>query len=432
MEFEVLKRSHVKRNIIIGVVAVLIISAIILNFTSAKYRVSDSIPLIHSEINYTLPDLNIIGLYVNGEEVQELDSTKNYVLDTSKSTCTYKDGSTIDNLTISYDSNTKGLSITPYTTKGTKCTLYFDVKLCPEGASACNTILAGRTVQTRSLPFTTTTIVEGTNGKGDIYQTTDWKGTTYYFAGNPSNNWVRFGRYWWRIIRINGDGSIRMIYQGTSANATGTNTQIQTSVFNSSYRRSEYVGLKYTEDSQHGTNTKSTILTELDDWYTNTSGLTASQYSQYIDTNVGFCSDREMASVYSWSSDPSSTIYYVAYGRLTQSNNVRPSLDCSNSSDILKIPVGLITADEVVFAGGVYGTANQSYYLYNGEYYWTMSPSYFNVIGSALVFLVISNGNFGRDYAYSTNGVRPVINLDKNVTIFSGNGTISNPYVVGA
>ena len=424
MEIETLKHSHVKRNILIGVIAVLIISAIVLNFTSAKYRSVATTPLIHSEINYTLPDLNIIGLYVNGEEVQELDSTKNYVLDTSKSICTYKDGSTIDNLIISYDSNTKGLSITPYTTKGTKCTLYFDEQIL-----AKDVILAGRTVETRNLPFTTTTIVEGTNGKGDIYQTTDWKGTTYYFAGNPSNNWVQFGGYYWRIIRINGDGSIRMIYQGTSANTTGTNTQIQESEFNSSYERSEYVGLKYTQNSQHGTNTKSTILTELDDWYTNTSGLTASQYSQYIDTNVGFCSDREMASGYSWSSEPSSTIYYAAYGRLEQSSNVRPSLDCSNSSDILKIPVGLITADEVVYGGLAFNATTTNNYLYTGQYYWTMSPYYF--YGSdAYVFRVYSTGflaGYGR--VFSTFGVRPVINLKANVTI-TGEGTSSNPYKV--
>ena len=406
MEFEVLKKSHVKRNILIGIIAVLIISAIILNFTRAKYRSVATTPLIHSEINYTLPDLNIIGLYVNGEEVQELDSTKNYVLDTSKSICTYKDGSTIDNLIISYDSNTKGLSITPYTTKGTKC--------------------AGRTVQTRSLPFTDTTIVEGTNGKGDIYQTTDWKGTTYYFAGNPSNNWVQFGGYYWRIIRINGDGSIRMIYQGTSANTTGTNTQIQESEFNSSYERSEYVGLKYTQNSQHGTNTKSTILTELDDWYTNTSGLTASQYSQYIDTNVGFCSDREMASGYSWSSEPSSTIYYAARDRLTQSNNVRPSLDCSNSSDILKIPVGLITADEVVYGGLSWSGGTTNNYLYTGQHYWTMSPRGYP---AAYVFVVDSYGSFGSNWVDYTYGVRPVINL-KADTQFTGSGTVESPFEV--
>ena len=126
MEFELLKKSHVKRNIIIGVTIVLIISAVVLQFTRAKYRVTESIPLVTGTINYTLPDLNIIGLYVDDEEVIELDSNKEYTLDTSKSTCTYKDGSAISNLNINYDGDTKALSISPYTTKGTKCTLYFN------------------------------------------------------------------------------------------------------------------------------------------------------------------------------------------------------------------------------------------------------------------------------------------------------------------
>ena len=137
MEFQTLKKSHLKRNIIIGVVAVLIISAIILNFTRAKYRVTQSIPLVNGTINYSLPDLNIIGLYIDGEEADKLDSSKTYTLDTTQSTCTYKDGSEISDLTISYDSETGGLSISPYTTKGTKCTLYFE-----ELVSARDTILA--------------------------------------------------------------------------------------------------------------------------------------------------------------------------------------------------------------------------------------------------------------------------------------------------
>ena len=126
MEFEVLKRGHIKRNIIIGVIAVLLISAVILNFTRAKYRTTADIPIASGTINYSLADLNIVGLYIDGEEATELDSSKNYTLDTSRSTCTYKDGSTIDNLTLNYNSETKSFSISPYTTKGTKCTLYFD------------------------------------------------------------------------------------------------------------------------------------------------------------------------------------------------------------------------------------------------------------------------------------------------------------------
>ena len=111
MKIETLKQNHLKRNIIIGVVAVLIISAVILNFTRAKYRVTQSIPLVNGTINYTLPDLNIIGLYIDGVEAEELDSNKQYTLDTTQSTCTYKDGSTVENLNISYDSATGTLTI---------------------------------------------------------------------------------------------------------------------------------------------------------------------------------------------------------------------------------------------------------------------------------------------------------------------------------
>ena len=126
MPFKTLKKSHLKRNILIGVLVVGIIAAMILNFTRAKYRVTESVPLVNGTINYSLPDLNIIGLYIDGVEAKELDSSKTYTLDTEQSTCTYKDGSAISNLTLSYDGDTKTFTIAPYTTKGTKCTLYFE------------------------------------------------------------------------------------------------------------------------------------------------------------------------------------------------------------------------------------------------------------------------------------------------------------------
>ena len=369
------------------------------------------------------PDINIIAAYIEQEDgsyeqVSDIPQS-GYTLNIERSTCS-------NGANVRWDYTNKELITSNLTKSGTSCYLYFNKQL-----SAVATILAGRTVETRSLPFTTLTKVEGTNGKGDIYQTTDWEGTSYYFAGNPSNNWVQFGGFYWRIIRINGDGSVRMIYQGKSANAIGEDTRIQTSNFNSSYDRSEYVGLKYTQNSQHGTNTKSTILTALDNWYSS-SGLSAQQYSQYIDTNVGFCSDRNMNSGSSWSSEPSSTIYYAAYGRLVQSSsNVRPSLDCSNSSDILKIPVGLITADEVVYGGLPWSGNATNNYLYTGSAYWTMSPYYVDSSGSAVVFYVHSDGDLdnGNDRVDLTWGVRPVINLKADVR-FEGAGTVDQPYQV--
>ena len=124
MTFETLKRSHLKRNILIAVAIVFILSAIILTFTRAKYKTTESIPLLNGTINYTLADLNVVAMYVDGSEVDALPNG-NFVL-TSESYCTNEDGEKDESITISYDSATQGLSVSPLTKKGTKCYLYFE------------------------------------------------------------------------------------------------------------------------------------------------------------------------------------------------------------------------------------------------------------------------------------------------------------------
>ena len=250
-------------------------------------------------------------------------------------------------------------------------------------------------------------------------ETTDWTGgTSYYYTGKP-NNWIQFARFYWRVIRINGDGSIRMIYQETSANETGEGTQIGTSTFNSSNNNKTYVGLVYDGTNQHGYGTNSTIMNTLNNWYN--SNL-ASYEEQYIDTGIGFCSDRNMASGYNFNS--SDIIYYAAYDRI----NVGASLQC-NSEDLLskdngKMPnsIGLLTSDEYVLAG------NGNSYLDVGIDYWTMSPYYFENYGVAFVFVVYSGGGlidyWGVDGIW---GVRPVINLRSDIPI-TGSGTTSDPF----
>ena len=424
IEFETIKSHKNRLYFLCGFVCVVVLLVVfVVTRSHAKYRVTQSIPLVNGTINYSLPDLNIVGLYIDGEEATELDSSKKYTLDTTQSTCTYKDGSTIPNLTISYDSETGALQISPFTTKGTKCTLYFN-----EQVFASDTILAGKTISTRSSFSSTLT----TNTTGTIYQAEDDDGITYYFAGNPSDNWVRWAGFYWRIIRINGDGTIRLIYQGTSANTTGSGTQISTSAFNSSYNNNAYVGFKYTSGNEHGTGTNSTILGVLNTWYSNN----LSSYADDIDGNAGFCNDR---TPYSGSGTGTTATDYVAYNRLY--TNKSPSFKCTNSSDLftvssaskgnraLQYPIGLITADEVAYAGGVYGRSNSSYYLYTGEYYWTMSPNRFSS-SIARVFYVYSNGDLTNFYAYSAYGVRPVINLKADIQITGGNGTSTNPYVI--
>ena len=252
--------------------------------------------------------------------------------------------------------------------------------------------------------------------------TTDWtEGTTYYYTGNP-NNWVYFAGFYWRIIRINGDGSIRMIYQGTSANTEGTRTQIGTSAFNSSSNNKTYVGLVYDSSTQHGYGTNSTIMNTLNTWYNNN---LASYEATYIDTGTGFCSDRNMASGSSFNS--SNTIYYAPYDR----RNGGASLQCHNDDILSKNngklpnPIGLLTSDEYVLAG------SGNSYLYTGQNYWTMSP-YCIGGGTALVFYVSSSGVLGSNSVAFPNGVSPVISL-KSAIAMTGSGSTSDPFkVVGA
>ncbi len=436
MKFEVLKKSYLKRNIIIGVVVIAIISAVILNFTRAKYRVTESIPLVNGTINYSLPDLNIIGLYIDGVEATELDSSKTYTLDTTQSTCTYKDGTEISDLSISYDSETGQLQISPFTTKGTKCTLYFE-----EQVLVRDTILANYPTQLIRDDFSVT-LTNTTSGA--IYYADTSKGRTYYFAGNPTDNWVYFAGFYWRIIRINEDGTIRMIYQGTASNATGTGTQIGTSAFNLTNNNSMYAGYMYTSGQVHGLGTDSTIKAKLDNWYYDS----LRNYTDDIDGDAGFCGDRTSYINNTGTSIGGGTgtieTYYGAYIRLYNGNNTSnalPTFECPDEdlytikgsyqgNQALSYPIGLITADEISYAGGVVFENNTSYYLFTNQSYWAISP--YMSGNNALVFGITSTGRLvlpaGGD-ASSVVGVRPVINLKADVQL-TGSGISTDPYVV--
>ena len=303
------------------------------------------------------------------------------------------------------------------------------------------------------LPDSAFANVTTANDKG-MYKKADDLGTSYYYRGAVDNNWVKFGKegdkdIYWRIIRINGDGSIRMIYSGTTAPTestkvvmTGTGTRItvdntNTFKFNSSYNNPSYVGYMFTEGQQHGNSTSSDIKNTLENWY---AGTTLKD-NPLISQDQIFCNDRSVTDG-TWSSSTSTTTYYAAYTRLV--TNKSPQLKCPTESDkftsrkssignkALTYPVGLITADEVAMAGGVYGSSNtnSSYYLYTNQYYWSGSPFSFNSnISFALEFYVSDGGYVGAtgvDYNY---GARPVVSLSSKAKL-SGNGTYSKPYTV--
>ena len=436
MKIETLKQSHLKRNIIIiGVVTILIISAVMLNFTRAKYKTTQSIPLVNGTINYSLADFNAVAIYVNGDSGYTKADTipDGYVLNESESYCTIN-GEKDTNISLSYDTATKSLSVTPMTTKGTKCYLYFDEK----EITNIQELIASKNLTTRT-DFSTT-LTEDTTGT--IYYADTSKGRTYYFAGNPTDNWVKFADFYWRIIRINEDGSLRLIYSGDgSAQTIGTGTQTETSTFSinsSTYNNNAYVGYMYTLGSLRGTTTDSGIKKKLDTWYQNN----LSSYADKIDGNAGFCGDRTPSTSRSSTNNQGGTgtteTYYGGYIRLI--TNKQPTFECpdgdlyttkgsEDGNKALTYPIGLITADEVAYAGGVYGQTNESYYLYTNSNYWTMSPRFFTG-GFARVCYVILDGNFGGSGVHDTFGVRPVINLKSSVQITGGDGSSGNPYVI--
>ena len=189
MEFQTLKRSHLKRDIIIGVVCIAIISAVVLNFTRAKYRTTQSIPLVNGTINYELSDLNLIGVYIeDGNDYTRVDQIPDsgYTFNSEKSYC--KIGDEKQDMTITYDMNTKTLNIAPMTIKGTKCYLYFDKE-----TTLKDMILANNTINSGTPNFgSIATIDEG------VYKTQDDWGDSYYFRGAVTNNYVKFAGFWWR------------------------------------------------------------------------------------------------------------------------------------------------------------------------------------------------------------------------------------------
>ena len=360
-----------------------------------------------------------------------------------------------------------------------------------------------------------------------LFMAEDDEGESYYYRGAVKNNYVSFAGFIWRIIRRNGDGSIRMIYSGKTTSDTGEATSIGNSQFNSKYWDPAYVGYKYNEKfSLHENNgttgynwftntqkynygtgytfdestkkftltgtikqltwkdnhdeivagnlysclntdcnvvykvtgyqsdtnmtvqpisyssdsyvdavaniTNSTMKNDLDTWYKN--NLTS--YASYL-ADETFCSDRSISSGTGYLT--SSTTNYSAYNRLIVNKTI--SLKCTQNNDNFKVsntnakldyPIGLITADETAIAGGVYNKPNSNYYLYNGQYFWTLTPSYFSPSSSLAGVWTMSHlgGLIPWNFVTNSFGIRPVINLKSDTIITKGDGTALNPFTV--
>ena len=348
------------------------------------------------------------------------------------------------------------------------------------------------TIQTRT-DFDTTFTETNT---GTLYKATESiAGNTpkdvYYFAGDAKNNWVKFGKYqndliryrgyysttsiafeeystmdectsassyntncteykyantgddiYWRIIRTNYDGSIRLLYSGTSHNTT--EGYIGTSAFNSTQNDPMYVGYMYgtsgsLENNRLNTN-DSTIKTYVDNWYKN--NLTT--YTKYLSNDAVYCNDRNLVSGDTYSI--TNIFFYAPYERIVK--NKQPTYNCTNNKDAfsgsnseakLTYPIGLMTADELAYAGGRYDTGLPSPYAWyyknsaggsiTGSTWWcSLSP-----VGSSAVWYVFGSdglGSLGSEYVRFEFGARPAISLKTCTLWTSGNGAPETPYEI--
>ena len=296
-------------------------------------------------------------------------------------------------------------------------------------------------------PLTTTTTGTLFTSTESITGITDSPKEVYYYAGNTTNNWVKFANLYWRIIRTNHDSSIRLLYVGTSHDTTDGN--IGTSKFNISDNSPKYAGYKYGEDTSLDTirnnTTDSTIKTFIDSWYE--TNLT--NYTKYLSTSAVYCNDRSLGTgqTYSASADFNFAPYYrMDYD--TDGTSANPSYNCSDVRDAFSVentnakldyPVSLMTADEIAFAGGVANqTMNTPYawFISNSvgtqvsTYWWSLSPSnWFN--GYAFVWVWYSGNTYLDDnYVVHTDAVRPAISLKSCIKYSTGDGTSESPYEI--
>ena len=279
-----------------------------------------------------------------------------------------------------------------------------------------------------------------------IYQSTDDYGTTYYYRGSVKNNNVYFAGFYWQIVRINGDGSIRLIYNGSVKNAVGVKQSINndTYQFNNLYNNPTYAGYMYgnvsgtTFDEIHANTNESTIKATVDNWYK--TNITDNGYSIYVSNTNGFCGDRSLYSGDGISTDKYS--YFGAYERYLTNTakftcpDIERDLYTTTDSDIgnkaLIYPVGLITYDEMVFAGMDNSHINKLSWIYSTQHFWTMSPAYFSMTnGFIVLWRESSSGYLNRWWGVQYSlGVRPVINLKADVEISGGTGTANDPFIV--
>jgi hypothetical protein len=181
----------------------------------------------------------------------------------------------------------------------------------------------------------------------------------------------------------------------------------------------------------------STAKGAIDSWY----NTNLSSYTSYIEDTV-YCNDRSISQLNGWDPDGGGSLSRSLYfgSRARTYTNYVPSFICSRIEDRFTVsdsigngkltyPVGLITSDEIMYAGGKGNTNNNTYYLFTNQDYMSGSPLEYDSYASHEIIVSSTNG-ISTDYVTNTNGIRPVISLKATDIVESGDGTSTNPYVI--
>ena len=415
------------------------------------------------EVKESKYEIQLIYIQYNGGEYTPPAQSIGTLAERILADNTAQSDSSIDFSQISSDTNGKGLYYTSTNTEGNKTTYYFRgavdnnyVKFVSQTKDTCkyngedvvyadldNEILEYNPTEEQCL---STNVCANSHYYGNIAGLDDTNctamggtstGENATFASNVTEDIL------WRVVRINEDGSTRLI----------TENIVGDSGFNTNSSDNAYAGYMYgatgssTYKETHKNTNNSTIKTYLDNWYQEN----LLSYSSYMSVDAGFCNDRSVApTAKTWTSDDTALGYgtnSTVYGALNRLENThQPQFACPQANDLFTIttstkgnkaltyPVGLLTIDEVIYAGAVEAEPEENkkvnHYLNNNRSdYWTMSTGDF-LGGHAYVWSVDGDGRVHMGDSGNVTGVRVAVNLSSYVEITGGNGTIDNPYIV--
>ena len=370
--------------------------------------------------------------YGTGYTINE--STGKFTL-TGVSTCKYNDGTCHETLVGKYIvdiydvSSNSNSTDTPQTTTN----LYAIYKVTTAPASSTSTITM-KAKQISPIPYSTEKVLSVTS---DDY------GTSYYYRGGVEDNYVNFAGMCWRIVRIEGDGSTKLLLEDRNAECnsstfTGNWSDGSTYAFGyDSSNRANFLNYSGGLADSFKTFQTSKLSGSLDklkveEWCYDDTVTETSSYGFDDDYNTVYT---ESEATNGWYTNE----YYGAYTRIE--TNKKPSLVCTgkkltNYADSTNMYVGTLTADEMSFAGA-YGTSNYAYYLMNDYaknnylYWWSISPYYFDEEnGYDLLFFLTYDGYLDADGDFGRSS-RPAVSLKSGSVITSGEGTLEKPYIIG-